>query len=332
MTMNEKYIQPLLPLEYCSVNRAARLLGCEVGDILHWMEINAINAYFRFSQSGLGDDDNENSYTLKGYGTNVVEPEISDEVNNWMEHGCFEHPEELDDLVEPEVLFESEELTELEYLEDIDGIEHGIELIHTNYCSFIMKDSLLVPERHNSNSNIFWAMGVPKGIWQITNGYKFWDKLLISPEGGVDGVLMRPTPYNCDLGNWVLEYPLKLTLREIVLIREDLIKLHRAIQLGSEVELLANRINDETVAHQQKELEEKNKELSGMPPIGKKVLKQAHMINALIDSIPGLREKINASAKTKAVDVVIDHFKKHGVDFPQIDEKTMRNWMNVGLY
>lgn len=35
-------IPPLLPLEYCTVERAARLLGCEVEDIHHWHEIGAI--------------------------------------------------------------------------------------------------------------------------------------------------------------------------------------------------------------------------------------------------------------------------------------------------
>ncbi|WP_337263265.1 MULTISPECIES: hypothetical protein [unclassified Serratia (in: enterobacteria)] len=32
----------IAPLEYCSLERAARLLGCEVEDILHWQETNKI--------------------------------------------------------------------------------------------------------------------------------------------------------------------------------------------------------------------------------------------------------------------------------------------------
>lgn len=32
----------LLPLEYCRIDRAARLFGCEVEDILHWCSIGAI--------------------------------------------------------------------------------------------------------------------------------------------------------------------------------------------------------------------------------------------------------------------------------------------------
>ncbi|OCG08037.1 hypothetical protein A9G13_07520 [Gilliamella sp. wkB178] len=35
----------LPPLEYCSVERATRLLGCEVSDLIHWHEIGAIRLY-----------------------------------------------------------------------------------------------------------------------------------------------------------------------------------------------------------------------------------------------------------------------------------------------
>ncbi|MGL5290086.1 MAG: hypothetical protein ACRC9N_11525 [Aeromonas sp.] len=38
-------IKPLLPLEYCKLDRAARLLGCEDGDLLHWGAIGAIKLY-----------------------------------------------------------------------------------------------------------------------------------------------------------------------------------------------------------------------------------------------------------------------------------------------
>lgn len=41
---------PLIPLEYCSPERAARLLGCEVEDIFHWAAIGAIELYAIFDQ------------------------------------------------------------------------------------------------------------------------------------------------------------------------------------------------------------------------------------------------------------------------------------------
>lgn len=35
-------LPPLLPLEYCRIDRAARMLQCEVDDIIHWAEIGAV--------------------------------------------------------------------------------------------------------------------------------------------------------------------------------------------------------------------------------------------------------------------------------------------------
>lgn len=48
---------PLIPLEYCSLERASRLLGCEVEDILHWASIGAIKIYAQFKDSPYSDGD-----------------------------------------------------------------------------------------------------------------------------------------------------------------------------------------------------------------------------------------------------------------------------------
>ncbi|MFM4975120.1 MULTISPECIES: hypothetical protein [Aeromonas] len=42
--------RPLLPLEYCSIDRAARLLDCEVEDILHWGAEGLITLMVNFDQ------------------------------------------------------------------------------------------------------------------------------------------------------------------------------------------------------------------------------------------------------------------------------------------
>ncbi|MFB2831806.1 hypothetical protein ACE1BS_19785 [Aeromonas jandaei] len=53
--MNKKHPTPLgpkvptlLPVEYCSPERAARMLGCDVDDIFHWAAIGAIKLYAIF--------------------------------------------------------------------------------------------------------------------------------------------------------------------------------------------------------------------------------------------------------------------------------------------
>lgn len=72
----------IAPLKYCSLDRASRLLGCEVGDILHWgvagyvhlcVELDGLESELRFS--GLFDnEDVKNFYTQfssKEYNRNI---------------------------------------------------------------------------------------------------------------------------------------------------------------------------------------------------------------------------------------------------------------------
>lgn len=53
---NRRDLPPLLPLEYCSIERAARMLECETEDILHWFEIGSIELMFRFNDHELTGD------------------------------------------------------------------------------------------------------------------------------------------------------------------------------------------------------------------------------------------------------------------------------------
>lgn len=47
-------LPPLLPREYCSIERAARMLQCETEDILHWFEVGAINLYLKVDMQDPG--------------------------------------------------------------------------------------------------------------------------------------------------------------------------------------------------------------------------------------------------------------------------------------
>lgn len=56
----------LLPLEYCTIERAAKLLGCEVEDIYHWQQIGAIEFYCHYDgmarlnvEQNITDDDGD---------------------------------------------------------------------------------------------------------------------------------------------------------------------------------------------------------------------------------------------------------------------------------
>lgn len=48
MTQAMSKLKPLLPLEYCRLDRAARLLDCEECDLLHWGAIGAVGLWAHF--------------------------------------------------------------------------------------------------------------------------------------------------------------------------------------------------------------------------------------------------------------------------------------------
>lgn len=47
-------LPPLLPLEYCTVKRAAKLLDCEPEDLMHWAEIAAIKLWLKPDNENCG--------------------------------------------------------------------------------------------------------------------------------------------------------------------------------------------------------------------------------------------------------------------------------------
>jgi len=55
-TKTEPNVRPLIPLEYCSPERASRLLGCEVDDIFHWVATGAITLFAEFSNYKIDSD------------------------------------------------------------------------------------------------------------------------------------------------------------------------------------------------------------------------------------------------------------------------------------
>jgi hypothetical protein len=76
----------LLPLEYCKLDRAATLLGCEVEDLIHWGSIGAINLCIKdpgvaslLVLSMLGEPlDCADSATFKIDGDGELSPQLSD--------------------------------------------------------------------------------------------------------------------------------------------------------------------------------------------------------------------------------------------------------------
>jgi len=49
-----RQLPALLPLEYCSLARAARMLECETDDLLHWAEIKSIDLWLKLDEENCG--------------------------------------------------------------------------------------------------------------------------------------------------------------------------------------------------------------------------------------------------------------------------------------
>jgi hypothetical protein len=47
-------LPPLLPVEYCRLDRAARMLECETEDLLHWAEIKSIDLWLKLDEENCG--------------------------------------------------------------------------------------------------------------------------------------------------------------------------------------------------------------------------------------------------------------------------------------
>lgn len=278
----ENKVRPILPLEYCSVSRAARLLGCEVEDIGHWIQVKAIKPYFQFKHSDLFEDGQKTLYSVKSSG------------------------------------LERETAERLQHLDCP---------ITTKLCAFYSEGSHIEPVEYEDGVYEVYFTGTPKGIWEVADGFELWEGILDLPMEGDGGVVMYSTPWALEEVSWMLSYPSKVSLESIVILKEDLLKLHRSIELGSEIEPLDNCINNEQVAHYHRQLEEfRKQETLHKPRKPRTEPKQSHMIKALIESNDELGVEVLAKPSV-AHNIITKYLSDKGVDFPQIDERTMTNWL-----
>ncbi|OOF28915.1 hypothetical protein [Salinivibrio sp. IB872] len=113
-------LPPLLPLEYCSVARAARLLGCEVEDIYHWREIGAIKLCAVLNEEPCkafvkpsflyGEEDEETIINMKFEEelSKVYEPEEGENFQMDVGHVIGLGPMEIDEsLLNPMVVYDA---------------------------------------------------------------------------------------------------------------------------------------------------------------------------------------------------------------------------------
>lgn len=283
MSLDQGYVKPLLPLEYCSIDRAARLLGCEVGDIGHWIQIGAVKAFFKFNRRQRNDDGSVLQYRIEGQGL------------------------ELDDL------------------DDFGRFQTSV---RNKYCEFYTDTWTYNADPDSMELDDVYTVsmyGTPTGVWEIDQGYEFWEELFNFPEEVGEGAIFLCSQVMSSGSHtyWCLEYPLKVSLSEVVLLREDLLKLHSAIQLGTDVAPLENRYNSQKIENLRRDAEKKKQPAE----IKERVeARQCEVIRALIESIDELGPKALAK-KSMVHELVNTYFVHKDVRCTVIDPRTMTRWI-----
>jgi hypothetical protein len=234
---NDQKIPPLLPLEYCTVKRAARLLGCEEEDIYHWDKIGAIRLHVYFDQDvtstsnlHLRISDNRES-TI--YGEN-------DQFYDWVNNGA------------------AGELVPI-----IDNV--GSISLRGEFGEFWwLTDEWEVHSKYSAVNTIYSCNARITGLWRLEHHYKQNDLLYLIP------------PFNSEMKMYngiglFVQANVSTTVWDGVhyLIKDDLQKLHAAIQ---EETPLPNRHNDCDIAHKMREQESQSDQVILMQELAKRVL------------------------------------------------------------
>lgn len=247
----------LLPLEYCTLERASRLLDCEVQDLLHWGSIGAIKLCLNGAGSGL-----------------LLDIDKSDQVKNI---------EEIANFVRG-VYENSYDLTSISLYSSLD-VSNSSDYFYEDLVKMNAQEVCEVPVYFEG----FWAIDP---YYILDNSGVLAD---LGSLGVIDDEIKIFSPLPDESG-WtyrgILHIPnsgrvSELELNEIYIIRPDLERLYKAINgEGS----LSHKYNDFDLARQSRKQEKLERQTRETVP-------QAKMIKALIQALVGNNELLDQPFK-----------------------------------
>ncbi len=279
----------LLPLEYCTLERASRLLDCEVQDLLHWGSIGAIKLCLNGAGSGL-----------------LLDIEKVDKAKS---------TEEIADFIRA-IYEDSYDLTRISLYSSFDQ-SFSSEYFHDDLVKMTAQDVCDVPVYFEG----FWAID-PFYILDISDVLAELGSL-----GGIDNEIKIFSPLP-DENGWtyrgIIHTPNDTRvsdpkLNDIYIIRPDLERLYKAIHGGG---VLDNIYNNTELAQKNRE-----QELKTLPENKFRVTaKQSDMIKTLILIHPKLEGLVNnAIGLMTELEKLCS---KKGVKIPFSDAKTIRDWLS----
>lgn len=278
----------LLPLEYCRLDRAARLLGCEVEDLIHWGAIKAVDLCLQIQGSKCEIIDNRDK------DRQISEPFVGGKIyklNNGLAH-----------------YWVTKEDQENPYRGAMAAL--GISDDHECYDDYI--DDNDPNFRTETICSGFWSVpyGIPLDIENSLDGkHELYGSYTVSCVD--EGKKIFAAVFFSVEGKFITASDLRIT-------RQNMEKLHQAIK-GNEP--LLNIYNNAEIADQAKE-----QQLQNNKPQIRETVKQFDMIKALILTNSGLESLVdNASGLLSELEKLCA---KKGIKTPVSDAKTIRDWLN----
>ncbi|MPX97520.1 hypothetical protein EHW61_12765 [Salinivibrio sp. VYel6] len=228
-------LPPLLPLEYCTVERAARLLGCEVEDIYHWVTIGAIKLYARFNEQVVGktrvlmtEIKGRETESPERYLAEVIEilttleSELLKRITSPLAKAAF--------FLHKDAYIGELENSEYNYM---DNTSHPMGVYHTYGEAYWKAESCTTSEWQ------FQAEAVVRGLWEVDFYADMSSEQLILWSDEIDSSWddnLRSAEISIDKQLWDGEY---------YLVRNDLLKINKATHTGTELD---SRYNSPDIA------------------------------------------------------------------------------------
>jgi hypothetical protein len=249
---NDQKIPPLLPLEYCTTERAARLLGCEEEDIYHWRKIGAIKVYAHLDKQVMGNvsiftsEIENHEFEIASNYLSGIEKRIK---NYW------DHDMKVSSGLRHKVLKQMYRATLVGKLDEHfpEGEEDCLkyESIYLMGVTYEYGDAYWEYDNCLSQKQSFSAPAAVFGFWEIDSLHLDNDELIMRSDDEIQttwGDALRSVQITIDKINWDGQY---------YLLSEDLLKLHTAIHTGKP---LLNRYNDPEIAAKMREQQSQSDE------------------------------------------------------------------------
>lgn len=288
------HLKPLIPLKYCSIARAAKILECKSVDIKHWLSGGEIGAHIWINEC-----DNFLSVWCKYDDALKLEKSLlpNEIINTHVGFFTISHVEigELSTPTSGEPFFSFDTATRLGLISGNQNPDFNIDEI---VCLRIY--------------------GQASGLWKIEHRFvpEILDDHGESAGNTILPVILGVEPDSPLYGAWLTTYVdwEDLSIDNIHIIHKDMKLLHEHISSG---ELMNSVLYSPPIKLETKTTNERKP---------RKKPQQSDLIVALIEAHPELGASV-LDKPYKALEILSALFSTKGIDFPKVEPKSVGDWI-----